>query len=301
MWFKQLFVYRLPADFSLTAAQLEARLATRPLTALGAYDMQRLGWLPPAPAELGQGLVHSAQQQLLIALGIEQKLLPASVTRQATDERAVELEATQGYPVGRKQMRDLREMVSDELRPRAFSHRRTTPVWIDLANQRLVIDAPSPARAEDVLTTLRETLDSFNAPPLTTTQAPRHAMTTWLANGAAPRYFNIDDELELRAANDTKICVRFTHHPLDGKEIKAHLKAGMNATRLGLTWRDRVSFVLTDALQVKRIQFVGIGDDNVGTESGSPAERFENDFVLMTGELSLLLTDLTAALGGETE
>ena len=301
MWFKQLFVYRLPSDFKLTPAQLEAKLAARPLTPLSAYERQRCGWLPPAPEALGRALVHSTQQHHLLALGVEQKLLPVSVVRQAAAERAAEFESSQGYPVGRKQLRDIKEMVADELLQRAFSQRRTTLCWVDTTNKRLLIDATSPPRAEELLSTLRDTLDTFNAPLLATEQAPRYAMTTWLANGDAPRYFNIDEDLELRSANNTKVCVRYIHHALDGKEIKAHLKAGMNVTRLGLTWRDRVSFVLTDELQLKRIQFVGLGQDNAGAESGSDAERFENDFALTTGELSLLLNDLTAALGGEAQ
>ena len=301
MWFKQLFVNGLPSDFAPTAAQLEALLAARPLAALGAYDMQRVGWLPPAPAEAGQGLVHGAQQQLLIALGVEQKLLPAGVIRQAADARAIELAAEQGYPVGRRQMRDIKAAVADELRPRAFSQRRTTRAWIDLTQRRLLVDAATAPRAEEVMTALRDTLGTFNAAPLQSVQSPRHAMTTWLANGAAPRYFNIDEDLELRAANDTRICVRYLHHALDGKEIKAHLKAGMNATQLGLTWRDRVSFILTDTLQIKRVAFVGLGADRSDGESGPADERFENDFILMTGELAQLVTDLTEALGGEAQ
>jgi len=71
-------------------------------------------------------------------------------------------------------------------------------------------------------------------------------------------------------------------------------------TRLGLTWNDRVSFVLTDKLQVKRLEFLNIAKDNSEGESTlSKDEQFDIDFTLMAGELTQLLADLTEVLGGE--
>ena len=80
----------------------------------------------------------------------------------------------------------------------------------------------------------------------------------------------------------------------------------MHATRLGLTWNDRISFVLTDKLQVKRVEFLAIGTEpgQEGSEQDqqlAAQEQFEIDFLLMTGELHQLLTDLGQALGAQPE
>ena len=93
--------------------------------------------------------------------------------------------------------------------------------------------------------------------------------------------------------------MRYARHPLEGKEIRDHIAAGKTATRLGLTWKDRISFVLTDQLHIKRINFLDILNDESAGASTDEAEKFDIDFALMTGELSLLLDDLVKALGGE--
>ena len=48
----------------------------------------------------------------------------------------------------------------------------------------------------------------------------------------------------------------------------------MYATRLGLTWNDRISFVLTEKLQVKRVEFLAIDKDaGAGRQDESASSR----------------------------
>ena len=104
MWFKNLVVYRLPADWSVAPAELEEKLAQRSLQPCGSFDMQSRGWVHASAAER---FVHTTHGQHLIALGVEQKLLPTSIVRQVAADRAKVIEQQQGFPVGRRQMREL--------------------------------------------------------------------------------------------------------------------------------------------------------------------------------------------------
>ncbi len=122
-------------------------------------------------------------------------------------------------------------------------------------------------------------------------------MTGWLMRGEAPGRFSIDDDLELHAADKSKTVIRYSRHPLDGKEIQGHLASGKYPTRLGLTWNDRVSFVLTDKMQVKRLDFLEMSKDPTEGDDLDPAEQFDIDFAVMAGELAGLLKDLTQVLG----
>jgi len=296
MWFKNLVIYRLPADWSIPAAQLEEQLAQRTLQPCGSFDMQSRGWVAASSA---QRLVHTTNGNHLIALGVEQKLLPGSIIRQVATERAKLLEEQQGYPVGRRQMRDLKERVTEELRARALTRRRVTHAWIDPKNGWFVVDAAGAPRAEELVETLRDTLGSLPVQFLETDRSPAAAMAAWVVLGDAPLRFMIDQDLELQAADKTKATVRYVRHPLEGKEIQAHISGGKYATRLGLTWNDRISFVLTEKLQIKRLQFLNISKDKAEGESQSAEEQFDIDFMLMSGELTQLLADLSEALGGE--
>src|SRR5690606_31311458 len=114
----------------------------------GAFEMFSRGWVSPSGNDR---LVHTVNNQHLIALGVDQKLLPASIIRQVATERAQALEQEQGYPVGRRQMRELKMRVTEELRARALTRRHVTRAWIDPANGWFAVDAAGVARAEELV------------------------------------------------------------------------------------------------------------------------------------------------------
>jgi recombination associated protein RdgC len=298
MWFKNLVVYRLPADWSISASELEEQLSHRTLQPCGPFDMFSRGWV--SPASTGR-LLHTVNQQHLIALGVDQKLLPGAIIRQVAAERAAVLANEQGFPPGRRQMRDLRMRVTEELRARALTRRRVTWAWIDPENGWFIVDAAGAARAEELVETLRDTLGSLSVHFLETTRSPQQSMASWLMHGDAPTRFSIDQDLELQSADAAKATIRYTRHPLDPREIQAHIKAGKHPMKLGLTWSDRISFVLTEKLQVKRIEFLEMKKDSAAGGEIDAAEQFDIDFAVMAGELAKLLDDLAEALGGQPQ
>ena len=296
MWFKNLQLYRLPANWANTAEKLEEDLAKAPLSACGATDAQSSGWVSPRD---GGALVHSINRQWLLALGVEHRLLPTSVVKHFANERAKSIEEGEGRRVGRKEMRDLREALTLELLPRAFVSRRTTFGWIDPINGWLVIDAASPAKAEEFLEHLRKSVEGLPARLVQVNQSPSAAMTGWVAAGEAPTSFTLDQDLELRSAENA--TVRYVKHTLEGEEIGQHIAAGKVVTRLAMTWGDRISLVLNENLQIKRLSFLDILKDEADGQAENEDERFDIDFTLMSGEVARLLDDLLAALGGEQE
>src|SRR5258708_1627608 len=252
--------------------------------------MSNRGWVPVTS---GGRLLRTVNQQHMIALGDNQKLLPGSIVRQVAQERAEIQAGEQGFPVGRKQMRGLRARVADELRARALTRRRDTRAWIDPQGGWVGIDAAGVAPTETVVESLGDTLGRFAPLAIGSARSPQGAMTSWLLRGEAPLRFSIDDDLELRAADKSKTIIRYTRHPLDGKEIQTHLASGKYPTRLGLTWNDRVSFVLTDKLQVKRLEFLEMGKDPAaGGDEGDPAEQVDIDFAVMAGGRASPLQEL---------
>ncbi len=122
-------------------------------------------------------------------------------------------------------------------------------------------------------------------------------MTGWVASGEAPAGFTLDQDLELRSTE--KATVRYVNHTLDGEEIRQHIATGKIVTRLAMTWNDRISFVLNDLLQIKRLAFLDILKEQADGQGENEDERFDIDFTLMSGEVAQLLGDLLAALGGE--
>ncbi|HOI52557.1 MAG TPA: recombination-associated protein RdgC [Azonexus sp.] len=299
MWFKNLQIYRLPTPWAVDLAKLDEQLARGEFTRCPSNQPMSRGWVSPRK---DGALIYANNRQWLIALAVEQRLLPSSVVNETTQERAEQIADQQGYPPGRKQMKEIKERVTEELMPRAFTRKRTSFVWIDPQNGWFVVDAGSPAKAEEVIEHLRHCLDEFPLKPLHTQLSPQSAMADWLAGGDAPAGFTVDRDCELKSVAEEKAAVRYVRHPLGdeiGAEIKAHLAAGKLPTRLALTWDERISFVLTEKLEIKRLAFLDILKEEAEKSAERADEQFDADFALMTGELVRFLPQLVAALGGE--
>lgn len=296
MWFKNLQIYRLPAPWAITAAQLEADLAPHAFQPCSSLDMQAQGWV--SPRENGE-LVYTLNKQILLLLGTEKKLLPTTVINQVTKIKAAEIEEQQGFKPGRKQMKELKEDVTDELLPRAFSIWRQTWVWIDPVNGWLVVDASSPAKADEVLKLLIKSIEKLPMEALHVVQSPVAAMTEWLLADTAPHGFTVDQDTELRATGEGKATVRYVRHTLEAEDVQRHIASGKQCTRLAMTWADKISFVLTESLTIKRVAPLDVIKENADSTAQNDEERFDSDVMLMTGELNSMLGDLVAALGGE--
>lgn len=295
--FKNLQLYRLPIPWDITLDTLRQKLAANAFRPCPSNEMQSRGWRPPRG---GDELAYSCNRQWLLALESEQRLLPAAVVRQTADDRAAEIERQQGFPPGRKQMREIKDQVTQELLPRAFTRRNTTWVWIDPVNGWLGVDASSAGKAEDVLELLRRSLGDLPLTLVNTQVSPAAAMTGWLASGEGPAGFTVDRDCELKAPGEGHPMVRYVRHSLDGDDVTGHVASGKVPTRLGMTWNDRISFVLTERLEVKRLALLDLVHE--GTEEGSTAdEQFDCDWTLLTGELQQFLPDLMQALGGEVQ
>ncbi len=296
MWFKNLQIHRLPAPWSVTAEQIEQWLAPHAFQPGSSIEMQRHGWASPRD---DGALVYSTHRQMLLVFRSEKKLLPASVINQVTKARAQEVEEQQGFKPGRKQLRELKEQVTDELLPRAFSIRRDTRVWIDTVNGWLVIDAASQAVADDVRALLIKSIDQLPLASVRVVASPVAAMTGWLISGEAPAGFTLDQDAELRSSGEGNATVRYVGHALDADDMRRHIEAGKQCMRLAMTWSDRVSFVLTPSLIVKRVKPLDVVKEAADPAAHNDDERFESDVTLMAGELGRMLADLVEALGGE--
>ena len=296
MWFRNLQLYRLPAPWAFTADQLAAALQAQAFTPPSSAALLRQGWEPPRGADTP--LVHVVNGQYLLQLATEKKLLPGSVINQVAKAKATELEEQQGFPPGKKAMKELKERVADELLPRAFSIRGATRVWIDRVNGWLVVDTPSPSKADDVIKLLLKAVDKMPLESVRVHSSPTAMMTAWLETDEAPYNFTIDQDTELRATGESRATVRYVKHSLDPEDIRRHIAGGKQCRRLAITWNSRISFVLTEGLAIKSIKPLDVIKEGESV-TYSDDERFDNDMMLMTGELAKMLVDLVEALGGE--
>jgi recombination associated protein RdgC len=294
MFFKNLQIYRLPAPWAMSAVVLEQALAPQQFAPATSMDLVRQGWASPRGA--GAPLVHAVGGQFLLQLKTEKKLLPSTVINQVAAARALEMEEAQGFAPGKKAMKELKERVTDELLPRAFAILSTTAVWIDPTNGWLVVDAASPAKADEVVKLLLKSIDKLPLESLRVQRSPVGAMTEWLQADESPAGFTVDQDAIMRATGESKAQVAYKRHTLEADDIRRHIAAGKQCTRLAMTWSDKISFVLDESLAIKSVKPLEIIKESA---TRNDDERFDSDFALMTGELAKMLVDLVEALGGE--
>ena len=292
---KNIQLYRLPTNWQMTAAALHAALAPHAFTPASSNELTRSGWVPPRD---NGDLVHSVNRQFLLRYQTEKKLLPATVINQVTKARAAEMEEAQGFAPGKKAMKELKESVADELLPRAFSVLAQTWVWIDTAHGWLVVDSATATRADEIIKALLKAVDRMPLESVRVARSPVSVMTEWLQADDAPAGFTVDMDADMQATGESKAKVKYVRHTLEADEVRRHIAAGKQCTRLAMTWDSKISFVLTDTLAIKSVKALDVLKETENSTRNAD-ERFDGDFMLMTGELAKLFDDLMEALGGE--
>lgn len=300
MWFRNARVFRFTKPFEITAEALEEKLQADAFKPCGPQETSRQGWVSPM-GKHSDLLVHSAGGYHLIALRKEEKLLPASVIKELVDEKAEMIEAEQHRKVRRKEKDELKEEVMLEMLPRAFSKNRRCYAYLAPADGVLVVDAGSAKQAEDLASTLRKSVGSLPVRPPAVEQAPAFTFTGWLNESIdLPASIELGTECELKDTSEDGGVVRCKGLDLQGDEIRSHLDAGMQVTKLAVTWDDNLSFVLDEELGIRRLKFGDTLQEKLDdVDADDAAARFDAAFSLMTLELARLIPGLLEALGGE--
>lgn len=294
--FKNLMVYRLTQPWKMSLAQAEQALDGQRFVECGATQDRSMGWVEPRGEAHGP-LIESVGGQWILKYMVESKVLPASVLKRKLQERLDHIEATEGRKPGKREARELKEEVRLELLPMAFAKQASVWVWIDRQGQWLVVDAASSAKSDAVLSSLAQALEGLQLAPLETQMSAAAAMAEWLATQEPPAGFVVDRDCELKAPDESRAVVRYARHALDIDEVGRHIQAGKRPTRLALTWDGRLSFVLTETLQLKKLAYLDVVFEGVADKQD---KSFDADVALATGELQRLLPDVLQALGGMT-
>ena len=292
-------IYRMSAGWPEVVATLEDALEDARFTECGASQEKSVGWVEPRGHEHG-ALVEVVGGQWLLKLMIEVKVIPASVVKRKVQEQLDHIEATTGRKPGKKERRDISEDARLALLPVAFTKQGSVQVWVDPTAGILVTDAGSQGKADEVMTWLIKAVNGLVVQLVNTQTSPSAAMALWLSTQEGPPDFTVDRECELKAADESRAVVRYTRHALDTEEVSQHIAMGKVPTRLALTWSDRVSFVLTDTLQLKKVSFLETVFEGAAAAPGDTQDdNFDADMAIATGELRKLIPDLLEALGGE--
>jgi recombination associated protein RdgC len=295
--FKNAIVYRIDQWEQPPLAQLEERLGGARFVECGASQPESAGWVEPRGEKHGP-LVESVGGQWILKLCTETKAVPGGAVKTQLEARLDKIEQDTGRRPKGKAAKEIKEEIVRELLPRAFPKRGTTPVWIDLEARLVIVGAASAKKADKVTTGLVDLLGGGLRLEMVNTQvSPATAMSEWLTTKEAPAGFTIDRDCELKQPDSEKSLVRYARHTLEIDEVGEHIRQGKLPTSLAMTWDNRVSFVLTENLALKKIKLLDVALEGK-PDSGKGDNGFDADVAITTGELGRLIPDLVDALGG---
>ena len=295
MWFKQVTPFRV---FELP----EKRYLDESLGNSWFTEPQGLDWFTEGfthPNAFTDLAVFEAQKTMLISLMREEKVLPSAAVNHKLDEQVVKIQTAEGRNVGRKEKHELREAIIDELLPKALI--KSSRTYGLFSGEWLFVDTANRRKAENMLTKLREALGGLPAQQPVPRQSPASLMTNWLLKGEAQGRFMLDSDVTLVGVGDVAPKVKISRKDLTATDVVQHAKNGMKVTELGLVWNDRVAFILTQDLTLKRIQWLDVVQEEAEGSCDDAESMAYATQLLMAAALSAILSELVDLLGGWQE
>jgi recombination associated protein RdgC len=298
MWFRNLQLYRLGQSLDLIPEALDERLQSAAFRGCARLELTANGWVPPLGRE-GVQMVHAAGGYVMITARRADKIIPAGVVKQLLDDKVAEVQTVESREIYRKERRRMKDDIIHDLLPNALVRHSDRYAYIDRRDGLLIVDSPTPARAEALVSLLRTTLGSLKATPVRVKQSVSHTLTRWLGGERLPSGFTLGEECELKHPDPDGGVITCRRQDLAAGEVRNHIRNGKYAVRLALHWKDRLSCVLHEDLSIKRLRFEDVVTQGEETDDVDAATRFDLDFSLMTLELHEFTAQLLRALGGE--
>ncbi|GFN45172.1 recombination-associated protein RdgC [Candidatus Regiella insecticola] len=299
LWFKNLMIYRLSKNTLPSAEKIEEKLSQFIFSPCPRQNISTMGWVSPMGSQ-SDALIHNINNQIILCIRKEEKILPTAVIKQELQTQVDRLESKQHRKLKNTDKKALKDDIVASLAERAFSRFSQTLLWIDHINNFIMIDVASAKQAEDALALLRKSLGSLPVVPLRLETPIEFTLTQWIKSGDLPNDFTLMNEAELKAVQEDEGVIRCKQQDLVSDEIASHIEAGKQVTKLALDWRGSLQFVLNNDASLKRLKFADTlrkQNDNIDREDF--AQRFDADFILMTGELRCLISKIIDDLGGE--
>lgn len=295
LWLKALTCLTL-TDFPVMPAEtLAEKLEAERFVPCQSIERERHGFIPAFEQE---SQVRKVNDVFWVQLMSEVKPIPGSAVKRLLRERVTELEQKEVRRVGKKEQKELKEQIIDELVQKAVPVQSTLTIMLDPSKNLMVVGTTSTKKVDLALKLLLKCIDGFNPAYMRFEKSVQAQMTELLMDEESS-IFATDSSLVLKGQTAPAATVRFAKHSLAGPEVVTHLNAGLRPVSLELGWRDRLSFVLTEKLEIKSLNYLELVTSELeAAPPEDPAELIDAMLMVQTGEVRAMMADLSDWLGG---
>lgn len=289
MLFKAVRIYELTSSINSSPSTFAEKLQALEYRPCLPSMPSSMGWVPPLDEE-GAPLARGLNGCIMMCLKIEEKILPASVVGDALKEKIKKIETNEARRVRAKEKLMHKEEMVITLLPRAFSKYSLIYGYVDTQNGWLIINSTSPKKLELFLSMFKKSVGDvveeieFNKPSATTTQ--------WLKTNDYPQAFAIEKTCTMQDPNQQNRVIRCQQQDLFAPSIQSLLKDGCEVIQLGLTWHDRLNFILTEDFAIRTIRLAEDDLAEINDEIETKGQKFDADFIMMMEMFRGLFTDL---------
>jgi len=243
--------------------------------------------------------VHNGRYLLICASGVS-KAMPSNAIKRAVKKKVDQIEAEQMRKVYKKERDQLKDEVIQAMVVHAPLTEKRTFAAIDTQDGLIYVDTSSAARAEDLLSTLRECLGSLPIRPLTTKLRPATTFTEWVKKTKCYGDFYLMDAAVMEDQADGGGKVAMVHQDLTSDEAQLHVESGKLVTRIALAYEDKLGFLLNEKMVFTKLTFNDLLKSQADEDGGEDFHgQLDASFFLMMETFSRMLPELLEGLSGE--
>lgn len=289
MWFKQMQIIPLAARFKHQASEIHQRLENFAFQSCLPSMPSSMGWVSPIDED-DAPLTRGLNGCFMIALQIEDKILPASVVNQSLKEKIKQIEMNEARKVRQKEKLSYKDEVTQTLLTRAFTKFTKLYAYIDTRYQWLVLNSISPAKTEIFISMFQKAFGECIEK--TDLIKPSALLTHWLKTQDYPKEFSVGKSCVLQDPEQQNRVVKCQQQDLFTSGVQTIFKEGFDVVQMELCWQDRLRFVLADDFSLRSVMLAEEDINEMKETYESRHERFDADLVLMSESYAGMIKDL---------
>lgn len=247
------------------------------------------------PSNFGNLTVFvGADNTRVLNVQVRERVLPAKVIRTHLEDRIAADTIRQGYRPGRKQIAELKDLVTMELLP--TSHIRHVDTQVMITGDYLFVGTGSARTVDVVMSQLMSLFpdDDLAFKPIAWGRdVSKFLMDALLDETTDGCEFTRSRSVTLKSS--AKAVAKFKDIGLDVDSVKERVSAGMRPVDLAVEYGDTMTFTLTDQMLIKSIRFSDVLLSQTH-DTENEVDEFDATTALVSGELRKMFADLLTAI-----
>lgn len=293
------------AGFSLQAHDLEKIVSGCKFGDLLPNEERRAGFVNPSNYEECVNLVQDTNEHLTICLRTDTKSIPPAALKKTLNKLIRAHTTTKGSPPSKAQKNELKFAAKAELLPKALVSTKLLYAHFDMVASRLLVETTSTKALEDLISLLCQggmtTEQSGGLCSIQTKGSPDTVLSSWVEVGhPATAAFSFSHSCIMVEPVEKGPLAKVDRHDLSAEEVIHHINAGKLVREIGLHWAERLSFVLTREMGIKKLCSLGLIRNELKDAStgADPAHADVARFSILSSLIRMMLSEVLEAMGG---